>query len=970
MSKLRYFLLTFSIFFLSSLLIAADLTYALSWNDITNFVGSIFNGGIPTGRVAQPEHSTTSATTKTTTVTHISTSTTTATQGCTNHAQCSQACTSSCPAGVYGCCSGCNIGQCNVATGTCYCSNSPSYCSSPVYQVGTQCYYATTTTTTHSTSTTTNSPIQYEVCTYANPNNINGGFYLNGILYKDGQRAPVIADGVTKYTLSPAYVSGYQFNGWSGTNGVMIASWVIPNTTVTFSNQSWDGTCVGNLNLRYQNITGALPDLTMSASDITFFTFSDSHGSNGVELNFVIHNLGNVSSPPPWLLVYDNNVTVSNFNPNYDVPAYGQISTGFGYYPSPGFHTIRVVIDPNNNIAESNKNNNIAEKTINTSATTTSTTTTSPPSQCVFGTVTATSAASFNGYYIYSDQGSNGNWARILIKDSSGNTLSSNITNQGDERDYPTLGMTVKVEKVRALQDGTIVGTDIAYGNVGCTDSTLVNAFPVQGVTAYDYNSPQNIFASNLNGIEVQDFTSFPNLHILNVNQAYDRTYILFGAEMNGTYPIYLGGFDSSAGKVLVYSGNAQYLNLGQSFSFTISTGTDFSPSDTILITAAAPGSSSNSVIAYFGSSQTNYVVAKFMNTTTTWSSIQPPSFRLGNLGATAEANEVTAIINGTSQNIGTQTGFVQTDLGWTVVNPSSSSLSDMFAAIIPLSSTGTHDVAVTGLYIYCDIAGSGCENDIHANQQFTVKVIVDNFGNYPETGNVTLSACVTTGVINPFGGGGGAACLAIGSASLNLGTVQGSTEQVYLFNTSLASGYYNLQLVANVADDQNTANNNQNFYVYIFPTYNNYTVNFKSGWNLFSIQVQYAADSNSDCVPLSPIYAMYNGIYYQTTYTSGGSGYWVQMSTDCTATVTGPDVAVNDFQYLYQGWNLIGAPSKQVTFSDVIGSCNVTKGPLWYDPTSNSYVPSSVLTPGKGYFLQVSNSCQLGSGLPPPLPQ
>lgn len=51
---------------------------------------------------------------------------------CTNHAMCSQECGGSFNYGVYGCCSGNNIGQCNLNTNTCYCSYSPSYCSSHV----------------------------------------------------------------------------------------------------------------------------------------------------------------------------------------------------------------------------------------------------------------------------------------------------------------------------------------------------------------------------------------------------------------------------------------------------------------------------------------------------------------------------------------------------------------------------------------------------------------------------------------------------------------------------------------------------------------------------------------------------------------------------------------------------------------------------------------------------------------------
>ena len=61
---------------------------------------------------------------------------------CTNHDQCSQACSSQCPAGVFGCCDGCDIGQC--VNGACKCVRSESYCANPAMQIWAQCTSATT----------------------------------------------------------------------------------------------------------------------------------------------------------------------------------------------------------------------------------------------------------------------------------------------------------------------------------------------------------------------------------------------------------------------------------------------------------------------------------------------------------------------------------------------------------------------------------------------------------------------------------------------------------------------------------------------------------------------------------------------------------------------------------------------------------------------------------------------------------
>jgi len=81
------------------------------------------------------------------------------------------------------------------------------------------------------------------------------------------------------------------------------------------------------------------------------------------------------------------------------------------------------------------------------------------------GTATATVGVTFDNYTIYSDLGSNSAWARVIVKDSAGNTVDTLIINQGDSKDSTATGLTIKVTAVRALQDGTIVGTDLVVGS-------------------------------------------------------------------------------------------------------------------------------------------------------------------------------------------------------------------------------------------------------------------------------------------------------------------------------------------------------------------------------------------------------------------------------------------------------------------------------------------------------------------------
>jgi hypothetical protein len=223
-----------------------------------------------------------------------------------------------------------------------------------------------------------------------------------------------------------------------------------------------------------------------------------------------------------------------------------------------------------------------------------------------------------------------------------------------------------------------------------------------------------------------------------------------------------------------------------------------------------------------------------------------------------------------------------------------------------------------------------------------------------------------TQGICTKQGGGG--ICQAEAYPVFQL--APGETKDVSA-TFSLPAGYYQLSLAASIPYDQNPSNNQQTSFLIVQQTMPSYTINYNAGWNMFSVPVNnIIAVSSTTCSPASPIYGYSNGNYYQTTYTTGGNGYWVKMNSDCSETLTGTGVTINDFPTLNQGWNLIGAPSISTIFSDISGNCNVVAGPFWYNPSTNSYIQSSTLDPSKGYFVKVSANCQLGAGLPPSPPQ
>lgn len=111
------------------------------------------------------------------------------------------------------------------------------------------------------------------------------------------------------------------------------------------------------------------------------------------------------------------------------------------------------------------------------------------------GTATATSGVTTpsGNYTVYSDLGNNGatGWARIIVKDASGNTVDNpRVINTGDSYDFTAEGFTVKVTNVRALQDGTIVGADVVLGPIGQTTVTYTTSCSIGGTGSSNFNFP------------------------------------------------------------------------------------------------------------------------------------------------------------------------------------------------------------------------------------------------------------------------------------------------------------------------------------------------------------------------------------------------------------------------------------------------------------------------------------------------
>jgi len=106
------------------------------------------------------------------------------------------------------------------------------------------------------------------------------------------------------------------------------------------------------------------------------------------------------------------------------------------------------------------------------------------------GTATSTSGVTFGSYTLYSDLGYNGEWARVVIKDASGNTVETKVINEGDSFDFTAEGITVKVTSARALQDGTVVGTDVVVGTISAVQKTYTTSCDVTSTGTSDTKFP------------------------------------------------------------------------------------------------------------------------------------------------------------------------------------------------------------------------------------------------------------------------------------------------------------------------------------------------------------------------------------------------------------------------------------------------------------------------------------------------
>ncbi len=157
------------------------------------------------------------------------------------------------------------------------------------------------------------------------------------------------------------------------------------------------------------------------------------------------------------------------------------------------------------------------------------------------------------------------------------------------------------------------------------------------------------------------------------------------------------------------------------------------------------------------------------------------------------------------------------------------------------------------------------------------------------------------------------------------------------------------------------------------------YKLRLLAGWNLFSVPLERATISYTDCSAATVWHYDSAGNKYVKSgslstgvYLASKLGYWAKVPAACTVLFQGVSKASMDGYKLLPGWNQIGAGYEKAAWSALSSECKATAGPYSYDSAAKAYEKAAALYPGEGYFVKVQSACALGQSdeLPPVLPE
>ncbi|MCJ7575495.1 MAG: right-handed parallel beta-helix repeat-containing protein [Dehalococcoidia bacterium] len=140
--------------------------------------------------------------------------------------------------------------------------------------------------------------------------------------------------------------------------------------------------------------------------------------------------------------------------------------------------------------------------------------------------------------------------------------------------------------------------------------------------------------------------------------------------------------------------------------------------------------------------------------------------------------------------------------------------------------------------------------------------------------------------------------------------------------------------------------------------------LSLQAGWNMVSVPLALADNWPSAVFPgVAGIFA-WNATsrsYYVPTVIEPEKGYWVAVTENTTITIRGTpiDTWTTDIN---AGWNMIGSV---ITVASIVDPNDDPDGSViptayWWNPVSKSYVLTTDIEPGKGYWVAALNDCIL----------
>ena len=165
-----------------------------------------------------------------------------------------------------------------------------------------------------------------------------------------------------------------------------------------------------------------------------------------------------------------------------------------------------------------------------------------------------------------------------------------------------------------------------------------------------------------------------------------------------------------------------------------------------------------------------------------------------------------------------------------------------------------------------------------------------------------------------------------------------------------------------------------------VYANVTSYALSLKKGWNMISLPVTPEttnADSIFSQVPMG-YYALFSWDPLNKTYTEPSTvepekGYWILVLDECEVNISGASL-INYTANLTKGWNMIGSlavPTYLHNPDDIPDGSVLNNSIYTWSPANQSYISTTKIDPGKGYWILALQNCSLNitPTAPPPPP-